>query len=831
MPGRSALPDAVPRATGVSEPGIAGNTTFSYDANGRLVRILAPVPPGVTCAPYDPNASDPLTGLNAGCRALRFNYTTIGASRVRLSNAWLDIYNPDKAGTNKMESIHVAAYTYDSNALLTKVTDPRSNLSTEYTYDASNHITSIKPAGQVLYQFDYVSVDGWDKLDSVIRERPAGDPTGGTATLAKYVYSPNVPLSGTGLPDLSKDSVARWNQKAVPTDGFAVFGPDHPVTGTPTADDWQYAHLQYTDAAGYTINTAKYGTGNWQYTSTDYNDLGNVVRELDERALRAVIDNTLPPGATVDQLATMTVYNADIENAAGDAVVTPAGTLVTDTYGPARYAALRDGSVKWIRPHTTTGYDKDAPNAGINPEVNLPYRLATKETSWAHDPGTTTDLEITSQILIDYEPPITDDADGWALGQAGMTVTDVDLDGTNSAGDIVRLSLYDAEGRVIETRQPGSNGSDAGTTKTIYYTAASNTQVPECGLKPHWAGLVCTTSPAAQPTTSTGATTPMLPATTMSGYNYLLSPTIMTELSGSVSRKTTTAYQLDGRVGTIKTEITGLPNSTPTALRKTTYDLVTGQNSKVEAMNGDGTVASSVAGGYDTWGRQTTYQPSGEQATTTVYDSADRRKTVTDANGSTTYTYDGTDAAGKAEHRCLITKVDVAVGGATWTSTGAYDAAGAMTTQRLPGGMSQINQLNNVGEAVGLQYTGQVTTVNDDGSTTIDPNGSWLSWSVDHDITGRISHEWTPLGAAFTGSNGDPPGDAIPYDHGFSYDAAGRLTQVKDRTAAATGTDITDATATPCITRVYGFDRNDNRLTKATATSGSDGVCTTVGAG
>lgn len=84
-----------------------------------------------------------------------------------------------------MDSIQVAAYTYDVNALLTKVTDPRSGLSTEYSYNAENHLTSVKPAGQVPYQFNYVTVDQREKLDSVTRARPAGDPAGGTAVAVR----------------------------------------------------------------------------------------------------------------------------------------------------------------------------------------------------------------------------------------------------------------------------------------------------------------------------------------------------------------------------------------------------------------------------------------------------------------------------------------------------------------------------------------------------------------------------------------------------------------------------------------------------------------------
>ena len=202
--------------------------------------------------------------------------------------------------------------------------------------------------------------------------------------------------------------------------GFAIFGPDHPVSGTPSADDWQYADLQYTDASGYTVNTAKYGAGDWQYTSTDYNELGNVTRGLDERALRKVIDNAVPAGASADQLASVNVYNADIKNAAGDAVVTPAGTLVTDAYGPSRYATVKDGSTKWVRTHTHTDFDELAPNSGINPATGLPYRLATTVTTGTFDPGTGTEEPLTRSTT-DYDPAVSGDPSGWALGQPSKT--------------------------------------------------------------------------------------------------------------------------------------------------------------------------------------------------------------------------------------------------------------------------------------------------------------------------------------------------------------------------------------------------------------------------
>ncbi|WP_344222661.1 RHS repeat-associated core domain-containing protein, partial [Kribbella sancticallisti] len=131
---------------------------------------------------------------------------------------------------------------------------------------------------------------------------------------------------------------------------------------------------------------------------------------------------------------------------------------------------------------------------------------------------------------------------------------------------------------------------------------------------------------------------------------------------------------------------------------------------------------------------------------------------------------------------------------------------------------------------IGLRYTGQVTTTNEDGSTTVDPDGNWLAWSIDNDANGSIAREWTPDGAAFTGPAGAGPGDAIPYDRAYSYDVAGRLVQVRDRTATTTGVDVTDPAQAPhCITRNYGYDRNDNRISKTTTPADSNGACATTG--
>ena len=800
------------RPAGISEAGVAGKTTYTYDGvSGRVTRILAPAAPGVTCTDAQGNHANAI-----GCRSLRFDYGTTGSANGRLVAAWLDIYNPAKTGGAGMDSVKVAAYTYDGSGRLATVTDPRNNLGTAYGYDSANRLTSVKPAGQVPFQLSYVTSPDV-KLANVKRDRPEG----GTATLASFVY--DVPTTGAGLPDLSAGFVGKWNQASAPQKGFAVFGPEHPVGSTTpsgiSAGDWEHADLQYTDGEGYTVNTAKYGSGAWQYTASDYNAQGNEVRDLDVRALRLIIDDQLPAGASADQLATLNVYNADIKS--GETVVTPAGTFVTDVYGPAREATLRDGSLQWLRTHTVTQQDQNAPNNGINPATTLPYRLPTSETMFAHDPGTGTDVEVVSRSLTAYAPVVAGDPDGWALGLPSTVTTDVDLNGAQSPGDIVAVTRYDAEGRAIEQRQPKSDGSDAGTKRTVHFTVAANTAHPECGLKPQWAGLVCKTYPAAGP----------LPTNITKSFNYLLVPTLVEETSGQVTRTDTTSHLSDGRVASSNTTVAGLAGSTPNTRKEYEYDAATGSPVKITARKQDGSVDGMAITGYDSWGRQTTYQASNEAPTTTVYDPSGKVASVSDSNGSTKYTYDGTDAAGKTERRGLATKVEVTTAGATWTSTGAYDTGGSLVLQKLPGGITQHNDLDNVGEEVGRRYTGQITTVDEDGNKTVEADGGWLAWSQDNDVTGRVTREWTPDGAAFTGPTDDEVGDAIPYDRGYSYDAAGRLSQVRDRTAATSGVDVTDPAEAPaCVTRSYGFDGNGNRVSKSTAPAAADGTCSTAGA-
>jgi hypothetical protein len=108
-------------------------------------------------------------------------------------------------------------------------------------------------------------------------------------------------------------------------------------TSTPSATItdglWPYADLYYTYVQGRVTNTAQYGAGDWQLTSTTFDDAGRTVQTLDTRAIDQ-IRNAVAAGEEVDPdtYATLTSYNGDITNSASasgpDGSTIPAGTVI-----------------------------------------------------------------------------------------------------------------------------------------------------------------------------------------------------------------------------------------------------------------------------------------------------------------------------------------------------------------------------------------------------------------------------------------------------------------------------------------------------------------------
>jgi large repetitive protein len=803
----------------VDEPGQVGQVTYSHDEAGRVTRILAPLPPGRTagdCAEDGP--------LAPGCRALLIDYattttatpTSAGDVAGQVQSVKLAAYNPDKPGGPGMDTVMVAEYAYDSGKRLVSVTDPRPEadgqpaLVTGYAYDGEGRLSEITPPGLAPYQLAYAGSPG--KLATVTRDLPTGD---GTASLATIIYG--VPTSGAaGLPDLSETAVSEgWGQTKAPTYAAAVFGPDKPVEASDPAAvdaaDWQYSSLWYTDERGYTLNTAQFGAGDWQLTHTGYDDHGHVILNLDAGDIAAIKNGELMAA----DAGTITTYNSVGNGPAS----TPAGAVVTDTYGPARMVTLSDGTQTLARPHTHTEYDQGAPEA-TNPDTGTGWRLPTTVTVQAVTPDETrTPLDAPVSVTkTEYG-----DLAGWTLGLPTKTIQVMGEGQPN----IVRTTAYDAEGRVVETRQPASDGSDAGTRRTVYYTIDDNETHEVCGGqdKAQWAGLECLTEFAGP--ASTGQA---LPTTVTKGYSMMLQPALVLEKANGATRTTQTEYDAAGRMRSTRTYAddalagsTGLPGTAYA------YDPATGLQTTRTPIAADGTPAGDAeVTEYDSWGQVTSYSPADGETTTTTYDAAGRVSTISDPTGTRSYDYDGTDATGAAERRGVATRVTVSnPGGAAVTFAGAYNPDGTLTTQTLPGGLTQRLQVDAAGEPIGLTYSGQVTTVEEDGTHTVDPDGAWLAWSIDNDVLGRVVREYTPASSALT-TGGLETGAAAGYSRQYSYDRAGRLTTVVDHTAPA-GAGLDEETGelagTVCETRAYDFDSNGNRTGLTKTGAQTDGSC------
>ena len=780
------------RTVEVRDPAVTGKTTYSYDSAGRVSAITAPLPDGITsCVPGT---------ATAGCRVLKISYAAATTATASTPGDYTGQVKQITAQVNTDTDRPLATYRYDTVGHLVSETDVPSNLTTGYTWTGTGtalRLATYTPPGQAAYTFTYTN----NKLFKVTRPNPASA-GGGTAQLGAYLYG--VPLNGTitGLPDMTTE-VDKWNQDRDPAWAAAVFGQDKPIAAAPAANspDWLSADLQFTDADGYTLNTASYGAGDWQLTATDYDDHGNIIRSWDERAIAGIRSSNLPGGAAATDSASLTYYNTDISNAG--TVVTPAGTLITDAYGPVHDVTGADGTIKPLRLHTTTSFDQGAPNGGINPDTGQPYRLATKSTATAESVDGVKDADLAIS-LTGYDPLVTGDVSGWALGQPTSTTTDMDLSGTITAGDITAKTRYDSRGRTIEVRQPKSSGADAGTRVTAYYTGAG-TGTTGCTNKPQWADMTCSVGPAAQPAGQT------MPVTTTTGYTWDLQPTTEVDTSATVTSTTATSYDTKDRPTTTTTTIAGLSSSTSVPAVTTTYDDTTGQ------ATGTSSSAGTTAMTYDNWGRQLTYTntPAGQSAdsSTTTYDTAGRVTTVVDNNGQTAYAYDGTDAAGLDEHRGIVTAVKVKVSSGTeYTSTGAYDPAGNLTLEKLPGNLIRRTEFDVTGDQTSLTVNGRGTD-----PTTGNPadDQPWLGWSTTSNTQSQITTENTP---------GDDTAASDQPGLRYTYDRAGRLTKVQDATGTADANGII-----ACTTRTYSFDTNGNRTAQASIPAANDGSCTTTG--
>jgi RHS repeat-associated protein len=165
----------------------------------------------------------------------------------------------------------------------------------------------------------------------------------------------------------------------------------------------------------------------------------------------------------------------------------------------------------------------------------------------------------------------------------------------------------------------------------------------------------------------------------------------------------------------------------------------------------------------------------------TIYDAVGRVASLNDGKGTYAYTYDGTDTAGKAEYRGLPTGVAVSTVG---SFTAAYDAAGNLTKQVYPNGLTATSVYDDAGTQTGLTYA---------------KGTPWLAFIAIPDADGRTVETAGPNGSL---------------QH-YTYDTAERLTKVADTYNLS------------CETRTYGFDVDTNRTSQTSYPAADDGTCST----
>lgn len=772
----------------VVEPESNGTTTYARDADGTVTWIFGDSPAGVQC---DKDEQAP------GCRALNLIYTGTGATK-RLTEVKLRAWDPNPGTDGKptaptspavaadMKSISVQKYAYDANGRLSSTWDPRldvagDSVKTSYEYgtiSGKTVLTKITDPAQKPWTINY-DTDGANQGAVTSITRPQDAAVGGSDAKWAIRYGIGLSATGDGLPDLSADATKAWGQGAddAPTGGTAVFGPDRSVSGTPTADDYEYASLSYFTRSGRTTNTASYGAGAWQIDSNRYDALGNTIWSLDATGRNmALADGDGDAGRSAgaaDKYASFTVYN-------------PAGTRVEETYSPTHPVLLDNGDEIVGRNLTQTVYDDEAAEEGVptpgRPTTDVPpggFDLAVEERSSVTDkssPGSAGDLFDTTKTRYTYDPVIAGDGDGWTLKAPTRTKVQ---DGSGWATTLIR---FDTEGKAVETRTPqgvettDGTAADSRSTKTIYYTVGANSADAACGLNPQWAGLTCWTGPAGQPGTGDP-----IPATRSTGYSTLLVPTRSEESSGAAARVDVTTLDDAGRLRKSLTTTSGLATADRAlAETTTTYSPTTGAVVSVS----DG--ASTQTTTYDSWGRALSQTDGAGNTATTTYDGAGRIATANDGKGTYTYTYNGDDSKGREERRGLTTKVNVGLSSGPSEFTGSYDADGSLIEQNYPGGLTARYSTDITGAETALVYTQTVAGVE------LDVMG--FAQQVDSD--GRVREASGPAS-----------------QQSFTYDDRDRLKKVEDTIGGN------------CTTRVYGFSSDSDRTSLATYDPAVGGGC------
>ncbi|QHT57591.1 DNRLRE domain-containing protein [Cellulomonas sp. H30R-01] len=804
-------------------PGAPGAARPVYDVGSvpgvsRLSRLIAPIEPGVD-GWFDGKEGNLQACTSPtpvrGCEVMELDYATtttavgsaVGSYTGRVSTVSVWTWN----GT-AMVKVPVASYAYNAKGQLLQVHDPRIVAAggqaqvTVYEYDSDGRLWKVRAGGeQHPYIYGYgpggkTKTGNGDWIDPAPGRlltvthaylEPGTQNTVGpdsSTTTVKYA----VPLTVTagGPYNLDPTAIAAWAQYDGPTDATAVFDPltTFAPGQTPTSAEYRKATVSYLNASGLEVNSAapaaKDGPAEGFIDTAEYDARGNVVRTLD--ATNRLLALRKLPGANEALMAWGLDYMTDSRDLAqaldSRTTYSEDGLDVISTLGPVQRLAVANdlGDVRPLRARTRNAYDQGSPGGVFHLLTTTTTDGVDLTTGQAFDPIVTTNA---------YTPidgaPATGPTSGWVHKQPSAVTVD--------AGQPTALTstvVYDARGRAIRSSKPGSNGSDAGTTVAVFYTAGANPDDVDCGNRPEWAGQPCVTR-AGGPVTGhdPARMSTELPVKRVTGYNQFGSPTTVSETVGSgaakVERTSTTAYDPADRVKSVTLTATGPGAGQALPTTSTDYDPVTGDVTANWYTDAGGNRVS-VTKQYDALGRLTKYTDATGAWTTTTYDRLGQPYTVTDyaqdgsTVGSRTYRYDRS-----IEPRGFVTLIDDSVAGQivpTWGPDGQLES------QTMPGGVKLTIGYDTARVPTSRTYTrasdGVVIAAD---SVVENHRGQW------------ISHTTTDVGVQT-----------------YAYDRLGRLT------------DTTQTSGGMCTARKYGFDNHTNRTSLTTATGTTGAPCPTT---
>lgn len=338
------------------------------------------------------------------------------------------------------------------------------------------------------------------------------------------------------------------------------------------------------------------------------------------------------------------------------------------------------------------------------------------------------------------------------------------------------MYVLDSGNGRIETWQYENGKGDPHATQTIYYSAGANASYPGCGEHPEWATLTCQVQPAEQPNTSG---LPNLPVTTYA-YNMYAEPTKTVSTVGTETRTTTIVDDAAGRPESSETTST-----TGTALPKVSYKYSKTMGMLVEQS----TSSESLKREYNTLEQLVSYTDAAGNVSSYEYEKEKdyRLKKLNDGKGTQTYEYDQTTGVVKE-------LIDSAAGKFTAT----YDVEENLTSETYPNAMTVDYTRNVAGQVTSVTYVKTAHCAKTCPET-------WYTDTVVPSIHGQWNSQQSELEGKQT-------------IQGYTDDEAGRLTQVTDNLG---GKD--------CITRIYGYDEETNRVSLTTRAPGSGGACATEG--